>query len=552
MDSCAGDACLHLPHEGACDDGIDCTVTDACTGGNCAGKPLDAVCEDGFECTIDVCQAGKGCVHDASPACAGCVGLTCMPCSIGQKCSDKGPFLETTCCAAGDPVAHLGYTQNPETLAVAVADGWLFACNTFGLRVASAANPTDMVWSKVGGGCTEVVFGPPAEGSKRRVYATWREPAFLNQYLAIYDLDIPSGGVTWQSDVQELGVDYDGVLATDDVLYVAAHGAGLRVYALDEVGGAALVSVASGAQNPWRVTRFEDFLYVADGDAGLAVFALETETVPTWVQTLPTSGVARDLVVSSGQLFVANGSAGVDVFSLTNPAKPKLITTLPSYGSAQALSASGGHVAVANWNHIDVYESATHKLHGSEKLVLFPDLEQDLDITFVGSTLYVTEWKGVHVLALDAGKVAPNIWIGKDILEFKHDTGDTKGFIVENRGQTALVVSSITTSDPAHFTASPTKAEIPPGGEELVQVTYTPPVGPSAPGGVEAKLVLATNVPDSTQSPFELALNAKTSAGSIDLGDPIPMNKFGFLVTDPAVPDPFLGHVTVIAYFALF
>jgi hypothetical protein len=92
-DPCTNDACdpaqgcVSVPHTGACDDGLFCTVGDTCAGGTCSGTPRN--CADAHACTADACsEAADACTH--APSDAACNdGNACTQdvCSVTQGCT---------------------------------------------------------------------------------------------------------------------------------------------------------------------------------------------------------------------------------------------------------------------------------------------------------------------------------------------------------------------------------------------------------------------------------------------------------------------------------
>ena len=100
--------CAFVPHNGACDDGDDCTPKDVCNGGVClAGKQS---CDDGKPCTADSCLKGQ-CVHLAlsGPSCDdgdpctlgdGCASGACVA-SKTKVCSDANPCTKGVCGKGG-------------------------------------------------------------------------------------------------------------------------------------------------------------------------------------------------------------------------------------------------------------------------------------------------------------------------------------------------------------------------------------------------------------------------------------------------------------------
>ena len=99
----AQDKAVHLPAEGACDDGNACTLGDLCSGGECLPGSFPPDCDDGNPCTSDGCEPESGCVYepleaacDDGDACTDgdvCALGECSPgasvdCDDGNQCTD--------------------------------------------------------------------------------------------------------------------------------------------------------------------------------------------------------------------------------------------------------------------------------------------------------------------------------------------------------------------------------------------------------------------------------------------------------------------------------
>jgi hypothetical protein len=89
-------------------------------------------------------------------------------------------------------------------------------------------------------------------------------------------------------------------------------------------------------------------LYIANGSTGLSIVSLANVTAPTLLNTVPTSGVANDVVVSGSTAYVANGAAGVAAVYVGNPATANVSWTVDTPGSARDLTLLGSYLLVAD------------------------------------------------------------------------------------------------------------------------------------------------------------------------------------------------------------
>jgi hypothetical protein len=116
-DGCAaGGGCTHSPVEAPCSDGNACTLNDTCSAGKCqAGTPFD--CADGNSCTADSCDPKGGCLHlPANGACDdgnlctqddSCEAATCKP-GKAVDCADVDVCTTDAC----DPLKGCTHTLN--------------------------------------------------------------------------------------------------------------------------------------------------------------------------------------------------------------------------------------------------------------------------------------------------------------------------------------------------------------------------------------------------------------------------------------------------------
>ena len=55
-DACVNGNCQNTPSDGACDDGVSCTVDTCDPQLGCQHQPDDVACDDGIPCTVDNCD----------------------------------------------------------------------------------------------------------------------------------------------------------------------------------------------------------------------------------------------------------------------------------------------------------------------------------------------------------------------------------------------------------------------------------------------------------------------------------------------------------------
>lgn len=89
-------------------------------------------------------------------------------------------------------------------------------------------------------------------------------------------------------------------------------------------------------------------LYIANGSIGLSIVSLVDVTAPMLLNTVPTNGVAGDVVLSGSTAYVANGTAGVAAVYVSNPATASVSWAVDTPGSARDLTLLGSYLLVAD------------------------------------------------------------------------------------------------------------------------------------------------------------------------------------------------------------
>lgn len=540
----------NLPEGTACNDGSACTEGDTCRSGTCVDA-LTIACDDGNPCTDDTCYDGVGCTYVGNGSCGTCSGLSCRTCAFGLTgCAASGPFVQGTCCAVGDNLVHLAQGRAAEAVDIEVDDRFAYLCGGFGVRINTITNPAAPVFAaSAAQRCQRIGLGPRLAPNARIFYLAHHGDTWVpSPFLATYRIE-DDGTVTELDSIQDPSILFEGLDYALGHLFVATHSGGLHVYSVDPATGIPTpVTQLAGFDNAWKVKVAGNVAYVADGGGGgLKVVDVSTPTSPILVQSLTTTGLARDVEVHGNRVFVAMGGDGIDIFDATTPTQLRFLNTLQTGGSVQAVSAEDGLLAVANWSHLALYDIATETLLGTEELLAYPDFEQVLGVSLRDGIAYAAEWEQLHVVQYREGYVAPDISIAEEFLAFIHDQPSAASVIIRNRGQLDLVIDDIT-FDPildGILDVGPTTLRIPPDGAGVVEVTFVPQAAGTR---LNTVIEIHNNDPDSVQNPFQLHVHAGDTTG-LDVGDSITQD-FAFL--DPGGLQGLEGNVVVLAYFALF
>jgi len=559
-DACSKGKCVFKAGLGPCDDGIVCTVSDTCAKNaagmaTCAGKPENKKCADASACTTDACDPQLGCLHTPSGACSGCKGIACLACAKKKPCTKKN-VVPGTCCEIADPLIYLGKGNGDEVVDVEVIGDHAYMCGGFGIRISNVKDPAKPFGVNGGFGfgpqrCQRTGAGAKLGNGTQVIYIShhgddWVKTPFLGTYYFTKTQQLKE--ITTETDDKLL---FEGMRWYKDHLYVMVHTNGVRVYTTNSLGVPKYSHTVGGFSNAWKMEIIDKSGYVADAEGGVRVVDLGTPAKPKIIQSVKTSGMARDLDGHDKRVFVAMGGAGIGVYKRDVDGKLKFEFNTSPDGSAQAVSYDNGLLAAANWTHSAMYDAGTLQLLATEKVKNFPGFEQDFGIFLRDGVAYVGEWEGVHTLKYTPGRVAPDMWIGDELLTFATGKGlQSRVVIVRNRGLVELQVKNIKVPAGQPFKVDKKAFKVPPGGAASFEVTFT---GKGAQYDVQIALQIFSNDPDSYQNPYRLYLVAKKQSGQVNVGDPVP-SKMVFLGLDGTKYDmtKLKGKVVVLAYFALF
>ena len=472
-------------------------------------------------------------------------GIEHMECFGGVSgCADHEPYFEGTCCAPGDPFVH--FSRGPAHEAVDIeTDGELvWACGGFGVTINRWTGSTLQPASQAAPRCQRIAPGPTlADGSVVFWLShhgdSWvSTPNLWGYKITADDVVVPI------DDIADSELLFEGLAYRDGWLYVATHAAGLRVYAVDQSTGALSFHVAvDGFENAKQIAIQGDKAYVTDND-GVHVVSLSDPSLPVILATLLTGGTPRDVEAHGDRVYVALGDRGFDVFDVSGDTLDHVVT-LDTLGSVQGVGASDQVIAVAAWSHVAIYDPTSFQLLGTEHVNPYPRFEENLGVTVVDDIVFGSEWTGMDAIQYRKGYAAPDLWITEEALSFFGEDPVERPLEVRNVGGIPLEICHTETTSPG-YSITEGELTIAPGESGILTVNYLPPVD----DGTQL-IRIHSDDGDVSQRPFELPIFA-IDGDRLDVGDKL-NEDFAFL--DPTGQNDLSnleGHVTVLAYFALF
>lgn len=274
---------------------------------------------------------------------------------------------------------------------------------------------------------------------------------------------------------------YEKMAVDGDLLFVAAHAAGLRIFDVGDPSDPVLVgSLDQGFTDAWAVAVDGDTAYVADGGGGLKVVDVSEPAAPLIVAgETPESaiGTAEDVAVHDGKVYLAAGGAGLLVY---DGGELGSRTVVPLDGFAKDLAWAGERLAVATATGVWVVDPSSpggpapvaHEItarRGNGTLRLCEGVGGLPD-----GRLLAADWSSMDVYQLQnlAESIQPDIDCSLQRLRFAPEGGTVQAW-VWNAGGGTLVISGADVNDGAFATDLGTLS-LAPGQETSFTITYAP------------------------------------------------------------------------------
>ncbi len=532
----AGTPCSHV------DD--DCLLPSVCDdSGGCGVEPM--VCDDDDPCTADACVAGS-CEFVNDPNCL----------CLNPPCDNEPGSM------AGDALILKSFSSSVvETVGMATLGDLLVTCGGFGMDIFNAGNDTMTHIGGVAGvpRCQNVVLGPMTADGDVLAFVNNHGDAYVPT-PALYVVPINPTTFALKAPVSTLalGVSVEGLHWDDNTgtLLVAAHGDGVRRYALDDetLKLTVIETHPDAAENAWRLTRFNDTIVIADGQFGVK---LRHASDLSYLADIDTAGFAKDVVVVNGFAYVVVSSLGLEVWDINDPLNPTLAHSIFTHGSTLDVTAfaGGDYIAVANWQDVTIIDTkaAPPGTVAIDRGGVTNAEPRVLAVTGSGSRLFYGDWLGLGEFTFNPIFTGPEFTLDRTVVQVPNvaplDTVVTT-LGVTNRGALPLEITNVASSNATVWSVTPTSATIPPGMAQAFELTFAP-ISTSA---TFDTLSFATNDPDEPVVAATLWGNPSTT-GKLGVGDAL-TDAFDFLDVDnpPGMQSigNLDGHVVVLAYFATF
>jgi len=230
----------------------------------------------------------------------------------------------------------------------------------------------------------------------------------------LYTINTAQAGATATIDpvTQEITVtspaDFVGlfgvtVTAVEDVDYSLTPGSHTFYVFSQNAGDPAMLDHLDAGGSVLGVFAVDDLLYVAAGDAGLKVYDVSGPD-PALLGTYDTAGSARQVEVDGRTAFVADSNGGLVSLDVSDPANITLRDSAQGGGDAIAFSIDGRFAYVAEYDGgVSSYNISNpdniKPLDTITELVTGVDISRAVGIVAYGDYIYVSDFDmGVHII----------------------------------------------------------------------------------------------------------------------------------------------------------
>lgn len=341
--------------------------------------------------------------------------------------------------------------------------------------------------------------------------------------FGVVEIDPLRMRLSWITEVAEPGVFYDRMALAGNLLYVAAHSYGLRIFDVSVHSKPKFVgALRQGLDDACAVAVAGDVAWVADGAGGLKQVDVSDPTAPfvVWGETTDGApGTALDVLVAGERVIVASGAAGVVVHDASDPATRSVWDTRIC---AKQLALAGDLLAVADTGGLALFRIAP------DGTLLSSGSERGQRRSLGGEATSLRIWSGVAFQRADrllsatwdtmdvydvvdaASGGQPDLTASAQRIRFA-PAGGTVTVQLQNQGGAPLTIGDVRSSE-ASVTASPKSGVIAPGATLDLTIAYD--------GGPDGDAVVLVFSDDPDEDPLPIQVLGDTP--TLDPGERAP------------------------------
>ena len=258
----------------------------------------------------------------------------------------------------------------------------------------------------------------------------------------------------------------------EDILAVCAHEDGLLLYDISNPSSPQL-SFTINTENAWATAIRNNIIYIADQNF-ISIYNITNLSNPSFIRSIETSNLIKDIVVSESLLYVAIGTDGVNVYSISedNFNNPLYLDNYNTGTMANRISIMDNYtLAVSDWEDIDVLEwdgfsfnQVGYKNTGNRTMA----------IATKENFIYSAEWASVQ--AFEYGDIqGPDIDLNTWELNYPYvGNGDSYSLsldVINNGNELLSVIDNYTTN--SEFLILNPLTTLEPGQMQTVEIIYS-------------------------------------------------------------------------------
>jgi hypothetical protein len=344
-----------------------------------------------------------------------------------------------------------------------------------GIEFYNIANPnqldhlTNFTLSSGGGG-----GGGGGGGTKSNCVRAIDNYAYFTSSNGLYIVDIsnPSNPQSLGSVSGTNNLNLENLDVYENILAVCAHEDGLLLYDISNPSSPQL-SFTINTENAWAAAIRNNIIYIADQNF-ISIYNITNLSNPSFIRSIETSNLIKDIVVSDNLLYVAIGTDGVNVYSISedNFNNPLYLDNYNTGTMANRISILDNYtLAVSDWEDIDVLEwdgfsfnQVGYKNTGNRTMA----------IATKENFIYSAEWASVQ--AFEYGDIqGPDIDLNTWELNYPYvGNGDSYSLsldVINNGNELLSIIDNYTTN--SEFLILNPLTTLQPGQMQTVEIIYS-------------------------------------------------------------------------------